>query len=82
MQEPQFVPALQAAPTASTEPAPAAIVAAITSAPTPWQAQTTGPAGAVAARPESSARRSAASGSATANRALAASQSGRASAGA
>jgi hypothetical protein len=48
--------ALQAAPTASTEPAPAAMVAVMTSSPTPWQAQTTGPAEAVAARPESRVR--------------------------
>ena len=61
MQEPQFVPALQAAPTASTLPAPPAIAAVITSSPIPWQAQIVGPAEAVSARPDSRARRAAGS---------------------
>jgi hypothetical protein len=61
MHEPQFVPALQAAPTASTLPAPAAITPVITSSPTPWQAQMVGPAEAVSARPVRSARRAAGS---------------------
>lgn len=71
-QEPQFVPASSAPPTASALPQPPRVASAIADAPTPKQAQTVGPVAAPSARPDRSARCAAGSRLSAAKNALAA----------